>query len=148
MYGFQYSFINLIGILFSLSVTKLGNEDGDAKERVGYREFQETMPLEDTIALDTPLENLGFNTELEGEVDCIAENPSAGAASGFMEEVVLDSEDEVVHGSKVANCVVGGKAGRIFTWNVLDLEKGQLGSPQKQVDDVVSDSDDSPHEKS
>ncbi|KAF5462560.1 hypothetical protein F2P56_018554 [Juglans regia] len=136
----------------SPSSSSSGNEDGDVKELVGYREFQETMPLEDTVVLDTPLDdtplgNLGFYIEPEGDVDCVVENPSAGAVSGYREEVVLDSEDEVVLGSKVANGVVDGKAGRRFTGNVLDFEKGQLGSPQKQVDDVVADSDDSAYEK-
>ncbi|KAG6700209.1 hypothetical protein I3842_08G101100 [Carya illinoinensis] len=136
----------------SPSSSASGNEDGDVKELVGYREFQETMPLEDTVVLDspfadTPMENLGFDTEPEGDVDCVVENLSAAAVSGYREEVVLDSEDEVVHGSKGANGLVDGKAGRRFTGNVLDFEKGQLGSPQKQLDDVVADSDDSAYEK-
>ena len=89
--------------------TKVGNEANDVTE-VGY-----AMAYEDTVVLDcslaeTQLEKLVFDDEVVG--DGIG---GGGAVCEYEEEVVLDSEDEGVQGSKVVNVVnfvLDGKANR------------------------------------
>ena len=111
--------------------TKVGNEANDVTE-VGY-----AVAYEDTVVLDSPLaetqlEKLVFDDEVVG--DGIG---GGGAVCEYEEEVVLDSEDEGVQGSKVVNVVNGvldGKANRRLKGNVMDLWKGQLSSPCKRVD--------------
>ncbi|KAK7845186.1 hypothetical protein CFP56_009933 [Quercus suber] len=106
-----------------------GNEANDVTE-VGY-----AMAFEDTVVLDSPLaetqlEKLVFDDEVVGD-------GIGGAVCEYEEEVVLDSEDEGVQGSKVVNVVNGvlvGKAGRRLKGNVMDLWKGRLSSPWKRVD--------------
>ena len=133
----------LIGVI--LLGAKLGNEANDVKE-VGCQELQNTMPFEDTVVFDSPLaetqlEKLGFDDEVRSDGDCVAENMRAGPVCEYGEEVVLDSEDEGIHGSKVVtvvNGVLDGKAGRRIKENVMDLWKGQqLSLPCKQVEEMA-----------
>ncbi|GMY16516.1 pax-interacting protein 1 [Fagus crenata] len=122
-----------------------GNEANDVKE-VGCQELQNTIPFEDTVVFDSPLaetqlEKLGFDDEVMGDGDCVAENMRAGAVCEYGEEVVLDSEDEGIHGSKVVtvvNGVLDGKAGRRIKENVMDLWKGQqLSLPCMRVEEMA-----------
>jgi hypothetical protein len=139
----EFYVVVLIGLI--LLGAKLGNESNDVKE-VGCQELQNTMPFEDTVVFDSPLaetqlEKLGFDDEVMGDGDCVAENMRAGVVCEYGEEVVLDSEDEGIHGSKVVtvvNGVLDGKAGRRIKENLMDLWKGQqLSLPCKQVEEMA-----------
>lgn len=122
-------------------IKKLGWEQKDVGEG-NHQLFQDTVPLDDTVALDssldeTQLETLDFDTEVVDSPDHV-KDVITHMVTEDEKEVVLDSESEGNCSSEfasVTNWLSNVKEDRRPEARVVGSQKRQFGSPFVQLED-------------